>query len=56
MSEKYAQEKVEQETKVKEVRRDVKIHVGRVVSFILINTGWDRYASELYSEMPYYGL
>lgn len=51
--EKYAQEKVEQETKFKEVRRDVRMHVGRVAAFILINAGWDGYASGLYSEMPY---
>lgn len=54
--EKYTREQEAQQKKLKEARRNSKMHVGRAASYIFLNAGWDGYSSGLYSDLPCYWL
>ena len=53
---KWAEDKKEAETLKKDSQRNAKMHVGRVLSYLTINAGWDGYSSGLYSPVPLYWL
>lgn len=53
---KWVEDKKEAETLKKDSQKNAKMHVGRVLSYLTINAGWDGYSSGLYSPVPLYWL
>lgn len=53
---KYDEEQRARQAQLKEKQRNARMQVGRFFAVVLVNAGWDGYASGLYSATPVYWL